>query len=95
MSAPNDFAIQYAIQLPNGQLYLSPQSGAVVTWSEREGAEYVLDQLAAHSHHMGMTDWTAHIVHRYCTPFVPLDQALAEQMIDELTTWLHKQGGGS
>lgn len=91
----NDFSIQYAIRLPDGNLYCSPLSGAVVTWSSREGAEYVLSQLATQATMMGIANYGGSIEHRYCTPFAPVDQALAEQMIDELTKWLYQNGGQS
>ena len=88
----SDFSVQYAIRLPDGQMYLSPFSGAVVTWSQEEGAEHVCQQLRAHAVAIGL-EWTGTIVRRYCTPFIgPQDPA--EHLVAELETWLQQQAGG-
>lgn len=94
MSADNGFTMQFAIRLPDGNLYLHPMSGSVVTWSEREGAELVLAQLQAHAASIGIPGYIGTIEHRYCTPFIA-DGDPAEQLVDELTAWLQQQGGKS
>lgn len=90
----SEFSIQYAIRLPDGQMFTSPYSGAVVTWSEQCGAQHVWQQLRDQAAAMGVPEWAGVIVHRYCTPFLgPQDPA--EHLVDELTTWLQSQGGAS
>lgn len=93
MSSGEVYATQFAIRLPDGNLYLSPMSGAVVTWSERAGAEYVMEQLRAHATHIGAGTWDAQIVYRYCTPFV-CEGDDAGRLVDELTAWLQRETGG-
>jgi hypothetical protein len=93
--AANDFTIQFAIRLPDGELYLSPMSGAVVTWSSREGAEHVLAQLREYAQSMGIREYAGAIVRRYCTPFVGEGQDVAAEMFEELTKWLAQNSGGA
>ena len=93
MSGDNDFTMQFAIRLPDGNHYIHPHSGAVVTWSEKAGAEYVLAQLQAHAASIGIPGYIGTIEHRYCTPFIAEGDP-AEQLVDELTTWLKQQSGG-
>ncbi|MCV7065633.1 hypothetical protein H7H51_07725 [Mycolicibacterium farcinogenes] len=95
MSSTNDFTVQYAICLPDGEFFRHPMNGEICMWSTRQNAEHVLDQLRAHAKAMGVPEYAGFLARRYCTPFVPLDQELAEQMIDELTQWLHTNGGAS
>lgn len=90
----NDFATQYAIRLPDGELFKSPHNGAVWTWSEFDGALHVLRQLQEQAHAMGIAAYGGSIVHRYCTPFVG-DDDNAAALIDELTAWLAQQTGGT
>ena len=90
----SDFTVQYAIRLPDGQMFTNAMNGAVVTWSERRGAEHVWAQLRDHAATVGVTQWAGVIVHRYCTPFIgPQDPA--EHLVDELTRWLQQQDGGA
>lgn len=91
----NEFTIQWAVRLPDGQMFLHPVSGAAVTWSSREGAQYVLDQLREQARAMGVHNYAGALVRRYCTPFIGEadGQDVAAAMIDEITEWLHRQGG--
>lgn len=92
MSGAEDFTIQYAIELPNGDMFVNPHNGAVVTWSAFDGAKGVYDQLVAQAQHMGMT-FGGQIVHRYCSRFIGrADQA--HHLIAELEQFLRAQGGG-
>lgn len=91
MSTADDFTMQYAIQLPNGELFMHPFNGQVATWSEFDRAKHVYDQLAANAEVLGMT-FAGEIVHRYCTRFISrTDQA--EKLILELEDYLKQQGG--
>lgn len=88
----NDFAMQYAILLPDGNLWLSPLSGGVVTWTERAGAENVLQQLRLQAQSIGVA-FLGIVVHRYCTPFID-DSTDSAGLVDELTAWLQRETGG-
>jgi len=89
----NEFTLQFAIRLPDGNLWLSPLSGAVVTWSDRPGAEHVLEQLKIQAASIGL-GFLGTIVYRYCTPFID-ETANGSGLVDELTAWLQRETGGN
>lgn len=89
----NEFATQWAIELPDGELFKSAMSGAVITWSERAGAEHVLEQLRVQASFMGITEYGGRIGRRFCTPFI-FDTDNGDALMDELSKWLSEQTGG-
>lgn len=93
MSSSHDYAMQYAIRLPDGSLWTNPHNGGSVSWSEREGAEAALEQIRAQAAAI-QAQFHGEVVYRYCTPFLS-DGDDASGLIDELTAWLEKQTGGA
>lgn len=92
MTAPAEgFSYQYAIQLPDGNFSIDAH-GWMYTWNNEADAENALAFLRQQAARLGVQWWAGTIVKRYCSPFVgPADDA--EQFVDEITTWLHQQGG--
>lgn len=85
--------IQYGIRLPDGNMWRSPLSGAEVTWTERGGAEHVLEHLRTHAASMGMV-FGGTVVRRYCTPFIDETDDGA-RLVEELTAWMRRETGGN
>lgn len=89
---PNEFSTRWGIRTPDGSMFKSPYSGAVVTWNDRERADEILDQLRTQATFMGVTDYKGTVVRQLCTPFVGDDDNV-DRLIDELSAWLSQQTG--
>lgn len=99
----DDFTRQFAIRLPNGELFSTPEVGGwyasllgvsprpqrVVVYDSREEAETALQAMQEKGAQMGIT-LVASIESRLCSPFSQTDPG--EQFVDELTKWAERQG---
>ncbi|MCG7596310.1 hypothetical protein [Mycobacterium sp. PSTR-4-N] len=97
----SDFATQFAIRLPNGELYTRCQHSHLfgtqcdrepVVFDTREQAENGITMLARSAQELGIDNWAdlACIESRLCSPFSQTDPG--EQFVDELTKWTERQG---
>lgn len=89
---PNEFSTRWGIRMPDGSMFKSPYSGAVVTWNDRERAEEILEQLRTQSAFIGVTDYKGCVVRQLCTPFVS-DTDNVDHLMDQLSAWLTQQTG--
>lgn len=91
---PEGFTLQYAVRLPDGELYASPNDHPYL-WSTREGAELMLEVLSQRAHAMGARDWHGRIEYQVCSPFLVPDDQAAGRLADEIQAWLQQQTGGT
>lgn len=91
---------QYAIRLPNGDLYSQCQTTVfghhettVVVFDTEDQARRVLDNLKLAATQLGIPGWVGQIEWRACSPFSNTD--LGKSFADEVTKWAAQQGDES
>lgn len=104
-----EFVRQFAIRMPNGQLYCKPRHNwpayfglgldlpdpapQPYIWDTRDEATATLQSLRGAATEMGIVEWFGVIVERICTPFTQGDPA--EHFAAEVDQWVREQGGES
>lgn len=93
-----ELAKQFAIRLPNGELYSQCSASIfgtpeckVVVFDTEEQAGQVLNNLKAVAAQLGIPGWAGWIEHRICSPFSATDPTAA--FVDDVTKWAAQQGG--
>lgn len=101
----NEFTTQYAVRLPNGELFsvpaacnhgsfifgMEPPAPRPVVMNDRAEAEKLLDSLKCQAAQLGITGWAGQIEQRTCSPFSVTDPSAG--LGDEVEKWAGTQGG--
>lgn len=91
---PEGFTYQYAIRMPDGNLYAHPFNGKPLLWDSHEAATAALESMRLSASGMGVPHWAGHIVWQLCSPFMGATDP-ATGIAEEIQAWLHKQPGGA
>lgn len=99
----NDFTFQFAVRLPNGDLYLKPTARAMMAsvfggmaydcprelavFDDRADAEEVLDEMRKVAREVGVDNLGATIVTRLCSPFVG-EHEDGTEFVKAVTEWI-------
>lgn len=99
-----EFVRQFAIRMPNGELWHRPGSGMfegmfglpnaprrAAIWDTPAEAAEALQGIRDKAAQMGISEWFGVVVQRLCTPFTQGDPT--EHFADEVTQWMQQQGG--
>ncbi len=96
----NDFAKQYAIRLPSGELFSNSTCNIfgghnhepeVVVFDRRDQAEATLAMLKRQAVQLGISEWAGRIEERLCSPFSVTDPGAG--FAAEVEKWAEAQGG--
>ena len=93
MSDHDWFITRWGIRLPDGTMATTMQ-GQVWAWQNREDAERAAEYFKVYAAKIGISDWQGEIVRQLCTPWIS-EADNAEAMLEELSSWLARETGGS
>lgn len=93
MNIPAGFTLQYAIKLPDGELFkFQIHAEHPALFGDRNLAEQTLNELRDGMRRMGIHEWAGRIVFQVVSPFIDLDDPAAT-VVDEISAWLQAQQG--